>query len=90
MRFARIAASGCARPRSSQPSCHPGSEGPRRILPTAQPMLDIEPDLLTLSGPQTGSRSPMLDIEPDLLTLSGPQTGSRSISSGLCLFCFIV
>ena len=59
MKFARIAASGCARPRSSQPSCHPGSEGPRRILPTAQPMLDIEPDLLTLSGPQTGSSSPL-------------------------------
>ena len=57
MKFARIAASGCVRPRSSQPSCHPGSEGPSRILPTAQPMLDIEPDLLTLSGPQTGSRS---------------------------------
>ena len=36
--------------------CHPGSKGPRRILSTAQPMLDIEPDLLTLSGPQTCSR----------------------------------
>ena len=53
-------------------------------------MLDIEPDLLTLSGPQTGSRSEgphkilstaqsMLDIETDLLTLSGPKTGSRSV-----------
>ena len=55
-RHGRTAVSGCAHPRSLQPSCHPGTEGPHKILPTAQPMLEIEPDLLTLSGPKTGSR----------------------------------